>query len=388
MKYCKRCLQPDSRPHIKFDNDGICLACKWQEKVDNEIDWRKRKEKLIEIAEWAKKNSNGQHDCVIGVSGGKDSTFQAMYAKEELGLNCLLVNLAPDGITKWGAHNIENLIQQGFDTIKYRPNPKVWKKLIKYSFYEYGNPVKPTEYCLWASSYITALKFGIPLIIQGENAGLTLGVVEGVGEGDNALDVNLLDTMAGGNASDWLIDDLKLNDLIWYQFPDKNELKNSNIRAIWLNYYVKDWGFTHNTEFSKKYGLIGRENHDPSQTGRLSPYCSIDAESHQIVNQLLKYLKFGFGFVTDEVCYFIREGNMTREEAVEKVEKYDGKCGEKYLKEFCDYIEITTDEFWKVADKFVNKNLFKKDPTTGEWIPQFMVGMDQEINKDKELAKA
>jgi N-acetyl sugar amidotransferase len=388
MRYCKRCLQPDSRPHIKFDDDGICFACKWQEKVDNDIDWSKRKEKLLEISEWAKKNSKGQHDCVIGVSGGKDSTFQAMYAKEELGLNCLLVNLAPDGITKWGAHNIENLIQQGFDTLKFRPNPKVWKKLIKYSFYEFGNPVKPTEYCLWACSYITAHRFGVPLIIQGENAGLTLGVVEGVGEGDDALDVNLLDTMAGGNASDWLIDDLKLNDLIWYQFPDKDELKKSNIRAIWLNYYVKNWGFTHNTDFSKKYGLIGREDHDPALTGRLSPYCSIDAESVQIVNQLLKYLKFGFGFVTDEVCYFIREGNMTREDAIKKVEKYDGKCGDKYLKEFCDYIEISKDEFWKVADQYVNKDLFKKDEVTGEWIPKFKVGIDQNTGKKEELVNS
>jgi len=378
MKYCKRCVQPDTRPHVKFDDDGVCFACKWQEKVDSEIDWDKRKKQIQEIADWAKKNAKGTHDCVIGVSGGKDSTFQAMYAKEELGLNCLLVNLAPDGITKWGTQNIENLIQKGFDTLIMRPNPIIWKKLIKHAFYKYGNPVKPTEYPLWASSYIAALKFGIPLVIQGENAGLTLGVVEGVGDGDNALDVNLLDTMAGGNASEWKVEGIKLNEILWYQFPDKNEIKKSNIRAIWLNYYAKEWAYKHNIEFAKKHGLMGRQNHDPNLTGRLSPYCSIDAESAQIVNQLLKYLKFGFGFVTDEVCYYIRSGDMTREEGIEQVKKYDGKCGEKYLKDFCDYIGITIDEFWKVADKYVNKKLFEKDPKTGKWIPKFTAGIDFE----------
>jgi len=381
MKYCKKCIQLDTRPHIKFDDDSVCYACKYQEKVDNDIDWDKRKKQLHEIADWAKKNAKGTHDCVIGVSGGKDSTFQAMYAKEELGLNCLLVNLAPDGITKWGAQNIENLIQKGFDTIIMRPNPIIWKKLIKHAFYKYGNPVKPTEYPLWASSYITALKFGIPLIIQGENAGLTLGVVKGVGDGDNALDVNLLDTMAGGNASDWEVEGIKLNEILWYQFPDKNEIKKSNIRAIWLNYYAKEWGYRHNIEFAKKHGLMGRQHHDSNLTGRLSPYCSIDAESAQIVNQLLKYLKFGFGFVTDEVCYYIRSGDMTREEGIEKVKQYDGKCGDIYLKYFCDYIGISIDEFWRVADQYVNKDLFEKDPKTGEWIPKFTVGEDFEEKK-------
>jgi len=377
MKYCKKCLQPDTRPHIKLTDDGICYACAYQEDINSQIDWNERKKQLHEIASLAKKQAkvNGTHDCIIGVSGGKDSTFQALYAKEELGLNCLLVNLAPDGITKWGERNIENLIQNGFDTIMLRPNPKIWKKLIKFAFYKYGNPVKPTEYPLWASSYITALNNKIPLIIQGENAGLTLGVVKGVGTSDNALDVNLLDTMSGGNASDWLIDEIKLNELLWYQFPDKNKIKEANIRAIWLNYYVKEWSYSNNTDFSLKHGFKGRENHDPLLTGRISPNCSIDAESHQIVNQMIKYYKFGFGFVTDEVGYYIREGKMTREEAIILVQKYDGKCGDIYLNDFCNYIEISIEEFWRVIENFINKNLFYKNEL-GKWIPKFNVGED------------
>ena len=375
MKYCKKCLQVNTRPRVRFDDEGICFACRYQEKVDREIDWDKRKRDLASIVESAKKNSNGQHDCIIGVSGGKDSHFQALYAKNELGLNCLLVNLAPDQITKAGAHNIENLIQHGFDVMMYRPNPHIWKKTIKYALYKYGNPIKPTEYPLYAVSNITALKFGIPLIIQGENPAITLGEVEGgIGEDDNALNMDSSNTLEGGHASDWTIDGIKLNELIWYQIPDKNKLIKAGIRAIYLNYYVKEYSYSGNTEFAVSHGLHGREDHDPILTGAYSPYSTLDAESAQIVNQMIKYYKFGIGFVTDETSLFIREGKMTREEAIDLVEKYDGKCDERYLREFCDYIDITVEEFWQAIEPFVNKKLFHKDPNSDKWRPLFKVG--------------
>ena len=375
MRYCKKCVQPDTRPGLKFDESGVCYACKFAEERKN-IDWSKREKELKSIAEWAKNKAKGKtHDCVIGISGGKDSMFQSFYARDKLGLNCLLVNLAPDGITKWGAKNIENLIQHGFDTMIYRPNPKVWKKTIKHAFYKYGNPVKPTEYPLWTVSYLTALKFNVPLIIQGENPGITLGCVEGVGSDDNALNISECNTLRGGDASDWEVDGIKLRELLWYQFPDKDELKKAEIRAIYINYYAKEWGFWNNTEFGKEHGLSKRGDHDPELAGRTNPYGSIDADI-QIVNQMLKYYKFGFGFVTDEVGYAVREKGMDREEAIELVRKYDGKCGEKYIKDFCDYIGITVDEFWRVTDSFVNKKLFSKDPKTGKWTPKFKVGVD------------
>lgn len=377
MKYCKKCLQVNTRPRIRFDDEGVCFACRCIEKMDREIDWDKREKELRKIVEMAKKNSNDKHNCVIGVSGGKDSTFQALYAKKELGLNCLLVNLAPDMITKEGAHNIENLIQHGFDTIMYRPNVHIWKRLMKYALYKYGNPIKPTEYPLYAVANMTALKFRIPLIIQGENPGITLGEVEGgVGEDDNALNIDLTNTLDGGNASEWAVGGIKLDELIWYQMPDKNKLIEAGIRAIYLNYYVKEYCFGRNIEFAIKHGFRGRENHDPMLTGRYSPYSALDAASHQIVNQMIKYYKFGFGFVTDETSYLIREGKMTRDEAIKLVKKYDGKCGDKYLNDFCEYIDITVEEFWKAIDPFVNKNLFRIDPETKKWIPKFEVGVD------------
>lgn len=372
MKYCKKCLQPNTRPGIKFNEEGICYACLYEEEKKN-IDWIAREKELKEIAEWAKKTAKGAYHCVIGVSGGKDSSFQAVYAKERLGLNVLLVNSEPDKITEIGKHNIENLINQGFDIIKMRPNPKIIKKLVKESFYKYGNPIKPTEYPLWTSAYIIADKFDIPLVIQGENAALTLGVVNsGLGNDGNALNVNEGNTLAGGNASDWVDEDINLNQLYMYQFPDKKRLIDKGIKAIYLQYYVKEWSQVYNADFSIARGLFGRTTEDLHDIGRYRRYTALDSDM-QIVNQMIKYYKFGFGFATDEACYDIREGRISREEAIWLVNEYDGKCGEKYIKEFCEYIDITLEEFWKVVDKYVNKELFKKDEN-GKWVSKFKIG--------------
>lgn len=371
MKYCKKCLQPDTRPDIKFNDDGICYACVYEE-IKKNIDWDARKEELQKIADWAKSKKR-DYDCIVGVSGGKDSTFQALYAKEELGLNVLLVNCEPDNLTELGKYNIENLINHGFDCIKLRQNPKILRKLTKAAFYKWGNPIKPSEYPLYASAYKVAINFNIPLVIQGENAALTLGVSNGLGSDGNALNVNKGNTLAGGNARDLLIDDLTERDLYMYQYPSQDLFKQKDIKGVYLQYYTQEWSQVGNADFSIKRGLKGRETESLYDIGRYRRYTALDSDM-QIVNQMIKYYKFGFGFATDEACYDIREGRLTREEAIRYVKEYDGKCAERYIKEFCDYIDISISEFWKVVDGFVNKNLFYKDYNTDNWVPRFKVG--------------
>lgn len=363
MKICKKCIQPDTRPGIYFNN-GICGACIWEEEK-NEIDWKERENELHEIAEWAKKTAKNNYDCAIGVSGGKDSTKQAITARDNLGLRCLLVNSEPVGITELGKHNIENLKELGFDVISLRPNPKTMKKMVKRDFYKYLNPIKITEYSLYSSTYIIAEKFEIPLIIQGENPGLTLGTrLTGVGTDSNALKANELQTLASGWKEYLEVEGVEEKDLYLFHY-EREKLERKDIRGIWIQYFLKEWSQRGNAEFSKKYGMKWRpRDFDPNSIGTYMPFMSLDTELNQ-VNQMLKYIKFGFGQCMDAACYDLRENRITKKEALDLVRKYDGKCSEFYIKKFCDYIEIDLESFWKVAEKFRGPMWVKN--SDGEW---------------------
>ena len=373
MNYCRKCVQPDTRPGIVFQ-DGVCGACLYEEKKE-EIDWLDRKWQLEEIAGWAigeayMRGSN--YDCAIGVSGGKDSTLQALYARDELNLQCLLVNSEPEGITPIGRKNIENLKNLGFDVISIRPNPKVMKQCIKRDFYEYLNPVKVTEFSLWASTYIIADKFNIPLIIQGENPAFTLGVQGILDSDDDALKTFSQDTLKTGWYR-YCRDGIDERDMFLFHF-DLDSVRKKNIKGVWLQYYYKDWTPRKNAEFSQQNGLTVRcfnEWFGPSDIGTYVNFAQLDNDLTPL-NQVFKYYKFGFGQCTDYACHDIRDRYITREEGIELVEKYDGKVGDFYIKKFCDYMGITQDEMWLTVDRFVNKDLFEKKGNV--WTKKFSIG--------------
>lgn len=377
MLYCKKCLQPNTRPGIYFDKNQVCGACLWEEKK-KQIDWNERFNQLKEIAEDAKKKAKANetiYDCVIGVSGGKDSTFQAVYAKEKLGLRPLLVNCVPDEITDIGRHNIDNLNKLGFDIVSIRPDPNIAKRLARKTFFERGNIIAASEYCLWASAYIIADKFNIPLIIQGENAALTLGTSNLQEMTDSAYGVVHLDTLHGFDMQELIKgeESISLDDVFFYSMPNISRMQQKGIRAIFLQYYAKEWSQVYNADFAIARGLAGRTD-DLHDIGRYRRFTALDCDL-QIANQMIKYLKFGFGFATDEACYDIREGRLSREDAVWLVNEYDGKCGKKYIQAACDYLSIGENEFWQIIDQYVNTNLFKKNEN-GKWMPKFEVGVD------------
>ena len=373
LKICSKCIQPNTRPGILFSKQGVCGACLWEEEK-KKIDWNRRINDLNEIVEVAKKK-NANYDCVIGVSGGKDSTKQAITARDNLGLKCLLVNYQPDNITEIGIKNIENLKQLGFDVLSIRPNPKVMQKLVKYDFFNHLNPVKATEFSLYSSAYIVAEKFNIPLVIQGENPGLTVGTsLTGVGKDSDALKAYQLQTLSEGWKEYLQVDKISEKDLFLFHY-NIEKLISQNAKGIWLQYFLKDWSYRGNAEFSAKYGFKERKNFKPEDIGTYIGFGALDSDLVH-VNQMLKFIKFGFGFCMDHVCYDVRDKNLDRKEAVELVLKYDGKCSKKYIEDFCDYAKISEKEFSDTIEKFRGNVWYEKD---NKWVNKIHQQLEKEL---------
>lgn len=348
MRYCTKCVQPDTRPNVYFNEDGICGACLWEQEKKS-INWNERKQELHEISMWAKAQK-APYDCVIGVSGGKDSTFQACYMRDEMGLRPLLVCSEPCGTTEIGAKNLANIKNLGFDVITVSANKQLLKRLFKKDFYAIGNPNRASEYCLNSSVFIIADKFDIPLIVQGENAGQTLGVANMKNAGGDATQIWTSNTVKE-KALELYIPDAAYEELFLYH-TDMGSIRKKGIKGVWLSNYAKEWGQLHNAKYSLARGLsIHPATMDAYAKGQYRRFYALD-HAFREVNQLLKYIKLGFGFTTDQACYDIRDGEITREEGIFLVRELDGGCGTTYLESFCDMIDISIGEFWEVANSF------------------------------------
>jgi N-acetyl sugar amidotransferase len=367
MKYCKECVQPDTRPGIKFDKKGICLACNFARKTDK-IKWRKRRKELEKIAEYGRSHNVSGYDCIIGVSGGKDSTRQSIFVRDELGLKPLLVSCQypPEQLVERGASNISNLISLGFDCITVAPDPVVWKNLMLQGFLKYGNWCKSTEMALYASAPKVAIAYHIPLIFLGENPAIALGDT-GVGSfTGNANKMKYYHTLQGGDPrkNELVPKEVKDQDIIFYKYPSDDELKWAKLKIVYLGYYIKDFTRFKNAEFAVKRGLQIRRD-PPEDIGDIYGFGALD-EDFVVVNQMLKYLKFGFGQVTDQLAEAVRLKMMKRTEAAKLVKKYDGKCAKRFIKGFCKYLGISEKKFWQVAESYRNKDIWRRD-SRGKW---------------------
>jgi N-acetyl sugar amidotransferase len=372
MKYCKTCLQTDTRPGIFFNEEGICPACIYHQSLAD-VDWDDRKKEIDGIVAFGKANNHSGYDCIIGVSGGKDSTRQAFYVKDVLKMKPLLVCLSypPEQVSQRGVDNVSNMIKHGFDCVVINPAPKTWRNLMRKGFFEYSNWAKTTELALFSSVPRLAIAYQIPLIWWGENVALQLGDMNALGKsGSDGNNLRKTNTIGGGDMT-WLIsDEIKKTQLLQYCYPSEKEMDNANLKIVFLGYFWKDWSLIDNGNYSALRGLEVRED-IPINTGDIG-VTSLDEDWFGL-NQMIKYYKYGFGKISDYANEDIRNGKLTLQEAIELVEKFDGKCNEYYIKSFCEYIGITINEFWEHVDKSVNENLFERG-SDGKWKPKFKVG--------------
>jgi len=337
-----------------------------RKKKNNNVDWDARAVELDEIIQWGKDNSKNSYDCIVTVSGGKDSTRQAFYARDDLGLKPLLVNSAytPEQYHERGTYNLANLIEHGFDTISMGLNPQIWKKLMLESFLRRGNIFTASELALYAIPIHVAIAYKIPLVFLGENPLYTIGQQAGKVSGGDATGMKYCNTLKGGLPHDLMTDDVSMKDVYYYSYPSDDEIEYAQLRIVYLGYYIEDWSLLNNATFSIDRGLIKRDE-TPEKIGDYFGVTALD-EEFKVVNQMIKYIKHGYGSVTDQMCVAINQGVKNRDEAIEIVKKYDGKCDQHYIDLFCNYVDITHEKFWEVVESYRGLHCWEKDDQ-GQW---------------------
>ncbi|KAF0282811.1 N-acetyl sugar amidotransferase [Spiribacter roseus] len=375
MKYCKVCLTTDLRPNASFDEDDVCIACNYSnDATEPSLSKLSRlQRRIIETRKGLKRKT--PYDCIVGVSGGKDSTRQAQWVRDRLGMQPLLVCCAypPYQMTDAGARNLSNLMNMGFELLILTPAPRSASKLSLASFRHYGNVCKASEMALFSTVPRVAIDTGVNLIFWGENPALQVGdsSVMGVDEFDGNQ-LRHLNTLTGG--AEWLKKELTSPHLSdHYIYPEEYLFNKKKVSIFYLGAAWDDWSSFENASYAALSGLTLRPNEEHI-TGDISNASMLDEEFTNI-NMMIKYFKFGFGRTTDLVSEQIRAGRMTREEAIPIVSEFDGVCDDSIINRYCLYVGISYGEFWKIINRYVNSDLFRLQEGKRP-IPRFQVGVD------------
>ena len=362
MEFCKKCVMPDTRPGIKFNDEGICYPCLNYEKR-KEINWQVRYKELEDLCDkYRGCNGEGQHDCLIAVSGGKDSHYQVYLMKEVLGMNPLLVSVEDNfTMTEAGKSNIRNISEEfGCSIISLKPNIKLQKKLLRKCFEKYGKPTWYVDRLIYTFPLTMASKLGIPLLVYGENVSYEYGGADFV-ESYSARTI-----IENGVASDIpyeeLIDsEISLKDLALCNSPTKDQL--DKIDPIYLSYFIP-WNSYENYMFAKSRGFKDL-THEWDRQHCVENFDQIDTIAY-LVHAWMKYPKFGHASATDYAARFVRYGLISREEAVRLVTERDSKLDPKCVDDFCNFTGYSRSEFYAIIDKLYNEDLFFKN-ARGQW---------------------
>ncbi|MBU1076083.1 MAG: N-acetyl sugar amidotransferase [Spirochaetes bacterium] len=361
MKYCNNCVMPDTKPDLHIDKSGTCNACR-SYKERKEIDWEKRRKELDKVLDKYRSKDGSNWDCIIPVSGGKDSTIQVIRMLQ-LGMNPLCITATTCDLSEIGRKNIENIKSLGVDYMEFSPNKAIRSKLNRIGLTQVGDISWPEHVGIFTIPVRAAVQYNVPMIVWGENSQNEYGGPAAASK-NNVLNRRWLEEfggLLGLRVSDMIgMEGIKKKHLIPYTYPTDEELKKARVTGIFLGYYIPWDGYsnallaqangftTYNTTIEGS--VVNYENLDNYQTG---------------IHDYFKFLKFGFGRATDIACLHLRRGRITRQDAIQIVQKHDGKFPWSYLgkplKKILEPLDLTVDEFIKICDRFTNKKIFKTD---------------------------
>ena len=369
MKYCSKCLMPDTRPGITFV-DGVCSPCInfAKHKTTN---WDARMHELKTLCDKHRKINGTYYDCVIAVSGGKDSHFQVYYMKEVMKMNPLLLSVGNIDWTETGKKNLDNLSETfGCDMMVFQPNRQVAKKMFRKAFEKIGSPTWYMDSLMYAYPVKMAQKLGISLVVYGEDVNYTYGGKYNE-ETPSAL-FQPKNDVAKPVWKEWFEEGDVTEEELQITIPlSIEECRASLMEPIYLSYFVP-WNSFHNYDVAKKWGFR-HLGHEYEREGFIENFDQIDTLGY-LLNIHLKYLKFGHAYATDIASRMIRYGLKTREEMIPIVKKHDPELDQGIVDKFCEFTNYTPREFWKIIDKWYNPDLFYKG-NDGIFYPKFEVGV-------------
>jgi len=385
QQYCVRCVYPASAAApLAFTNEGVCTGCLVNDQKQR-IDWDERRRELHDLLEPHRSLDGATYDCIIPVSGGKDSHYQTYVIVEEFGLRPLLVTYHGNNYLPVGLRNLRNLRERfGCDHIFFSPSVPVLKKLNRLCFRTMGDMNWHAHCGIFTYPVQIAVKFRIPLIVWGEHGFTDLS---GMYSLDDRIEMTakfrLEHAQRGYDWQDMMeeTEGLTEQDLLWAKYPTDVELAEVGIRGIYLGNYL-NWEANAQTELMHQWGF--EESPEPFERTyrRMS---NLDDMHENGIHDYLKYVKFGYGRATDHACKDIRAGRMTRSEGIAMVARYDHVKARWDLEGWLDYVDMTEEEFEETADGFRDPRVWVRDEH-GEWIKDSIVEFDARRAADRETA--
>lgn len=367
MIYCTRCVYPEVSVALNLADDGVCSACQVAEQFEalQPEFWRARRNKFEELIASLTAGNKGNYDCIVPVSGGKDSYYQTHMMITEFGLKPLLVTYHGNNYLPEGDYNRDRM-RHVFDAdhIVFGPNVEVLKKLNRLCFRKMGDMNWHAHCGIVTYPIQIAVKFNIPLMVWGEAA----WDVSGMYDPDDYVEFSARSRhehdLRGFEWYDMLddpIEKLTEKDLLWAKYPSDEEVLKVGLRGLYIGNFIKWDPNEHAKLVQEKYGWKPAEQAFERTYRRMS---NLDDRYENGAHDLLKFIKFGYGRASDHASKDIRSGYMTREQGIEMVRKHDHVVS-KDLYYWLDYVNMSEDEFWATADRF-------RDPRVwwiqdGEW---------------------
>lgn len=368
MQYCSRCVYPEVAVNVILDDEGVCTACRVAEELNSLTDefWERRRKRFEEVIERYRSKDRTNYDCVIAVSGGKDSYWQTYLIKKVYGLNPLLVTYHGNNYLPEGQGNLDRMRDVfGVDHLVFGPSVDTVRKLNRLCFRRMGDMNWHAHAGIKIVPIIAAVRYRIPLVVWGE---ITWSV-SGMFSPDDYVEYNKRTVMEHDlRGYDWtkMIDEqegISAENLLWLRFPTDKELADVGLRGIYIGNFFR-WDPNQHADLMRREFGFEYARQPFERTYRTMS--NLDDMHENGIHDYMKFVKFGYGRASDHASKDIRDGYISREEGIELVRKYDSVKPMRDLNRWLEYVGMSENEFDAIADTFRNSRVWRKGPNGWE----------------------